>query len=647
MLGPMRISLCLVLFWLTSHPSLAQDRVHLPAEVELARLVDLSAQRLGLRIAYEPRQLAGTFMVRSGEGLDDEALWALTNELLVQKNLTTISTGQGPAGDGLAIVPLNNAARQATPTEQWALEESDAGPRLRTPGRAGYVAIFYNIREAQAEPLIAAAQPLLGSGGSITRLGGSDRLIVADLRGRVERVVTFFQHQDVRSTVTRSYEPRVFSPGEVGEAVRRLIGADVRVVADELTGTLLVEATVPQHEAVAALVERLDAETSAARLSTRTITVRHRPVEEIVTLINRLLGAGVAGQPDRPIDDGPAASRPPPEAQTAAERARRRDQGRSANDGVIQIDGMTVSLVADGATSRILAIGPPGVLDRVQELVRELDVRQPQVMLDVTMVSLSEGQTFDLGVELEKIEIAGDIRIRLASLFGLSTRSGDGGRDAGNGEGFTGVVLDPGDFAVVVRALETVNRGRSLSLPRVLVDNAATATLDAVREEPFISINTGDTVATTSFGGSASAGTQITVTPRIAEGDHLLLEYAVSLSQFVGQSASPSVPPPRQQSSITSIATIPDGHAIVLGGLETFNEGEATSQVPLLGSIPILGELFKNRSRSSGRTRFYVFIRPTITRGDGFEYLKYASQDMALDLGVDDGFPVVRPRVIR
>ena len=137
MLGPMRISLCLVLFWLTSQPSLAQDRVHLPAEVELARLVDLSAQRLGLRIAYEPRQLAGTFMVRSGEGLDDEALWALTNELLVQKNLTTISTGQGSVGDGLAIVPLNNAARQATPTEQWTLEESDAGSASACGTRCG------------------------------------------------------------------------------------------------------------------------------------------------------------------------------------------------------------------------------------------------------------------------------------------------------------------------------------------------------------------------------------------------------------------------------------------------------------------------------------------------------------------------------
>jgi type II secretory pathway component GspD/PulD (secretin) len=77
------------------------------------------------------------------------------------------------------------------------------------------------------------------------------------------------------------------------------------------------------------------------------------------------------------------------------------------------------------------------------------------------------------------------------------------------------------------------------------------------------------------------------------------------------------------------------------------NEGEAESQVPLLGDIPWLGELFKNRSRSRGRTKFYVFIRPTITRGDGFEYLKYVSQDMAEDLGVDDGFPVVKPRVIR
>ncbi|MEQ9097082.1 MAG: hypothetical protein RIE32_12550 [Phycisphaerales bacterium] len=215
----MRAALCLALIWCAPLAALAQDRVHLPAEVDLARLVDLSAERLGLRIAYEPRQLAGSFMVRSGDGVDDEGLWALTNELLVQKNLTTISTG-----DGLAIVQLNGAGRLATPIEQWAIEQTDSGPRLRTAGRAGYVAIVYDIKEADPETLMSAVQPLLSAGGSVTRLGDSDRVIVADLRDRVGRVVSLMQALDIRTTVTRSYEPRVFSPGEVGEAVKRLIG---------------------------------------------------------------------------------------------------------------------------------------------------------------------------------------------------------------------------------------------------------------------------------------------------------------------------------------------------------------------------------------------------------------------------------------
>lgn len=635
-------------------PARAQDQIVLPAEVELARLVDLSAERLGLSILYEPRQLAGSFMVRGSHNLDDEGLWKLTNELLVQQDLTTVAIGGGSESGGLAVVQLREAAKRARPTERWSLVEEPSGQRLEitSPGDdyAGYVAILYTIQHVDHDTLGESLEPLLSSGGLVTRLGQSDQMVIADLREHVARVAGLLQTLDVRTTELRSYEPQLFSPAEVGEAIQRLLGEDLRVVPDQLTGTLLVEATASQHEAIGALVERLDAETSTARLSTRTILVRHRPVEEIVSLVTRLLGAGAAGMPDAPPDTTSTSQQlapTMPTTSTAAERARQGSAPVGGRNDTIQIDGMTVSLVADTATSRILAIGPPGVLDKVTALVHELDLRQPQVMLDVTLVSLTESETFDLGVELEKIEISGDIRIRLASLFGLSSSSSGGGRSAGDGAGFTGVVLDPGDFAVVVRALETVNEGRSLSLPRVLVDNAATATLDAVREEPFVSTNASDTVATTSFGGSASAGTQITVTPRISEGDHLLLEYAVSLSQFVGESASPAVPPPRQESSITSIATIPDGHAIVLGGLETLTTGEAESRVPLLGSIPWLGELFKNRSRSAGSTKFYVFIRPTISRGDGFAFLKHVSAGMLQELELDDGWPVVEPRVIR
>jgi general secretion pathway protein D len=303
-------------------------------------------------------------------------------------------------------------------------------------------------------------------------------------------------------------------------------------------------------------------------------------------------------------------------------------------------------LTADTQTSSIIAIGEPRLLEQVEALLKTLDVRQPQVVLDVTIVSLTEGQSRDLGVELEKIDMYGNTLVRLSSLFGLSSRAGDT-RAVGDAIGFTGVVLSPGDFSVVIRALETVNQGRNLSLPRILVDNNQQATLDAVREEPFLSVNASDTIATTSFGGSASAGTQISLRPQIAEGDHLLLEYSISLSSFVGESSAPSLPPPRQDSSISSIATIPDGHAIVLGGLETQNEGDAESRLPVLGTIPLVGELFKNRSRSNSRTRFYVFIRASVMRGEGFEYLKYISARSMEELGMDDGWPVVEPRIIR
>jgi type II secretory pathway component GspD/PulD (secretin) len=107
------------------------------------------------------------------------------------------------------------------------------------------------------------------------------------------------------------------------------------------------------------------------------------------------------------------------------------------------------------------------------------------------------------------------------------------------------------------------------------------------------------------------------------------------------------VPPPRQQNSINSIATIPDGFTIAVGGIELLTEGEAETRIPLISDLPLLGEAFKNRSRSSSRSRFYVFIRPTILRDRSFEDLKYLSDLDAADTGVDDGWPVQEPRLIR
>ena len=309
-------------------------------------------------------------------------------------------------------------------------------------------------------------------------------------------------------------------------------------------------------------------------------------------------------------------------------------------------------LTADEGTNTLIATGDARRLAQLEQLIGQLDVRQPQVMIEAMVVSLTEGQTLDLGVELEKLQINGETLITLSSLFGLGAPGMAGALEgmalpgAGGGAGFTGVALSPGDFRTLVRALETLNEGRSLNIPRVLVNNNQQATLDSVLQAPFLSTNASNTIATTSFGGTQDAGTTVTVTPQIAAGDHLILEYAVSLSTFVGESSDPGLPPPRQQSNLQSVVTIPDGYTIAVGGMEIESSAEAISQIPLLGDIPLIGELFKNRSRSTTRSRFYVFIRANVLRHDGFEDLKYLSDRDILAADVDDGWPVVKPRVI-
>ena len=78
-------------------------------------------------------------------------------------------------------------------------------------------------------------------------------------------------------------------------------------------------------------------------------------------------------------------------------------------------------------------------------------------------------------------------------------------------------------------------------------------------DTPFLSTNATTTVATTSLGGTEDAGTQITVTPHIGEGDQLRLEYSVSISSFVGSPADPALPPPRQENKLEASASLPNG----------------------------------------------------------------------------------------
>ncbi len=509
---------------------------------------------------------------------------------------------------------------------------------------------------------------------------------------RWKALITSLDRRERIDTIT--YTPRHYAVRDVAPLIEQTVKSPTddrwKLVIDELTGSLLITATPSQHASVQALLDRLDDAPAAARRPVRTFVIKNRSVMEIQSILENLLRSGVldaaasgdsanarnleasgASQSDgfevMAMPPVPGDERSQAGISSAADigrgstvsssrggdsASRRQSQSRPGSDpsgrpSGLEIEDRPLILSSDEGTNTLIAVGEPRLLAQVESLLVSLDVRQPQVMLEVLIVTLTESQTLDLGVELEYLRLDGETKSRIASLFGLSQRGTDGNPSTGSAAGLSGVVINPGDFSVVLRALETMNNGRAFSMPRLLVGNNQQASLDSVVQQPFASVNASNTVSTTSFGGTQDAGTTVTIKPQIAEGDHLVLDYSVSLSSFLGAASQPTLPPARQQNRVSSAATIPDGYTVVVGGIELEDKGKTVSQVPFLGNVPIIGEAFKSRGKNASRTRFYVFIRANILRGRGFEDLKYISTQDIAKAGLDPGWPTSKPRVIR
>lgn len=715
---------------LGQQPPRPPETISLSGQVELARMLDLSAERLGIRIDYDPALLKGAVAIRSVDGLTPGQLWEFTNQALAQRGFTTV---RASGAEGYSVVRVTDAAQVSM------IGDDQAGVL------PGYMTRMLEAKNRPAKDIVEIIRPLLSKAGASAGVMGDSRfMLVSDLTPRLGQIETIIAMLDAAGEAivleeylaqrvvpaalvtaavqvstkqgaasgsklpgelfaapgagtviilaprermadwrellakldkgapleTRDYVPKRFGVAEVAKLVREVIatesGTDIdraSVVMDELTGTLIVTAAPAVLRRVDALMERLDASDAAAARRMRAFPIRNRSAAEVRAMLMQLIDAGVLDMAES-TDSRRSVAEAARQQTTRAEdivpiggggadpllgprgsgvRASSAAEGSGPHAAVTPT---ALSLTADEATNTLIAVGDARLIEQMEGLLRVLDVSQPQVMLEVMLVSINDSDSMNLGVELEKLGNIGDAAYRIASLFGLSTGAA-GIRVPTESQGFTGAVLNPGDFSVVVKAIETINKGRSLSRPRLLVINNEQATFSSVLQQPVLTTSTSNTSTISSFGGTEDAGTTISVKPQIAQGDHLILTYSINLSSFVGTSAGAGLPPPKQQNGVDSVATIPDGHVVVVGGLELFSDSKGTSQIPGLGDIPLLGEAFKNRTKNVSRTRFYVFIKASVLRNQRLEDLKYLSTIDAASMSVSDGFPVVKPRIIR
>ncbi|MFK8113462.1 MAG: secretin N-terminal domain-containing protein [Rubripirellula sp.] len=301
---------------------------------------------------------------------------------------------------------------------------------------------------------------------------------------------------------------------------------------------------------------------------------------------------------------------------------------------------------ADVATNSLIVFAPSSVQPLYEKLIRSLDQRRPQVMIEAEIVAVDTSDNFSLGVEVSGGDRTGANRLFKFTSFGLSeVDSTTGALTVAPSLGFNGVLVDPDVADVIVQALSRHTRSRVLASPKLLVNDNQTGTLESVASVPFRSINTINTISSESLGGDQQAGTTITVTPHINEDDHLQLEFEVEFSTFTGQGGA-NLPPPRQIDRVGSVVTIPDGKTIVVGGLKRISDSETFAGVPWAEKIPLLRELTSLSTDEETSTSFFLFIRPKILRDSRFRDLRYLSDIEAQQAEVSSDAPISRPILI-
>jgi general secretion pathway protein D len=136
------------------------------------------------------------------------------------------------------------------------------------------------------------------------------------------------------------------------------------------------------------------------------------------------------------------------------------------------------------------------------------------------------------------------------------------------------------------------------------------------------------------------------VTPHISEGDHLQLEYRVTVNNFTG-TGSDGVPPPRQTDEIESTVTIPDGNTVIVGGLNRINKATDVTSMPFIENVPILKYIASNRTNADQRSTLFIFLKPVILRDDKFKELKFLSDRDVHHAELPGRFPTSQPVLIR
>ena len=462
------------------------------------------------------------------------------------------------------------------------------------------------LRNVGATQLVSLLRPLLPQYGHLVAHAGSNMLVISDRAANVARVVSIIRRIDQASD--EDIEVVSLQHASAGEIVRIMTaltsaprgdGASIStsLVADARTNSVLIGGDMNERLRLRTLIAHLDTPLEDGG-ETQVRYLRYADAEEMATKLQQNFTN---------------------QAQSPAGQA-------AASAGADEM-----SVWADTHTNALVITAPPKIMRSTMQIIDKLDIRRAQVLVEAIIVEVIIDKSKELGVSVA-VEGSGSnspIAVTnfpdfLAGIVQLGSASGGGVTDPSGliGDGGTigvGRITDDGvSFAAILSAVEGAADTNLISTPSIVTTDNEEATLNVGQDVPFVSgsfSNTGGSGAVNPFQtiNRETVGVKLAITPQINEGDSMVLDVSQEISS-IAQSAQGAVDLIVNKRTIDTTVIVDDGEILVLGGLLEDVLRESDQRVPVLGSIPVLGVLFRSRKTEKLKTNLMIFIRPTILR---------------------------------
>jgi len=629
---------------LLAAPLRAQDEaenlivINVEKEMELEKFLDLISKATGKPLLYDPngqrirnQKMGSTFSHR----VPRDKLFITFRAILSFYELTLVPIG--PKGYEIYLAIDSRSTNNFVKNKAVYVDYRELPQYEDHDGL--YISCAIPVRHIDNLTTLRTALSTMVSPAGIGRVHevpGSNNIIIMDFAPTVAAMARLIQQMDVESPEKRMLMKFVeldhAYADDVADIISELVAVqrqaqaptrrnrnvtssdtpEPRIIAYEPKNALVIAASEEDFLRIQELIDRFD-EAGEVQSLVEVVRLNHVQADDVADTLTQVLeglGGQIATQGAQPARPG----------------GRPRGPGTTRTGGSGQ--DMQPQVVPDPVTNSLILAADRRTISALQDIIKQLDLPKDQVLIEASLIALVRTDDFQLGVELVGVDDNGLTNGTSGfgvTNFGLSTfedTDGDLIPDINvptalqnSGGGLVAGIFRNGGIPVMLTALQQLNKAKVLSMPSVVTFDNSAATLESLQDSPVGSqaeLSSGSLQQ--GFDDFVSAGVTLVVSPHISADEYLRLDIELEVSSFQGESGGSGLPPPRQRNIINTTIALPNEHTVVMGGLIGEDETVSESKVPLLGDIPVLGYLFKNKTRQKVKRNLFIFVTPHILR---------------------------------